>query len=73
MNSRGCAASRSQRLEVLATGREELIDGIEHHAEDFAVLLAQPRIGKEAVLDDPAGQQTLRDAHEWKPIVQPDR
>ncbi len=48
---------------------EELIDGIEHHAEDLAVLLAQAGIGKEAVLDDSASQQTLRYAHELKPIV----
>ena len=50
-------------LEILAPRREELIDRLEHHAEHFPVLLAQPRIGKEVVLDDAPRQQILRNTH----------
>ena len=58
-------------LEVLAAGGEELIDGLDHQAEHFPILLAHARIGKKAVLDDAPRQQTLRDTHECNLLCDP--
>ena len=50
-------------LEILMPGRQELVDGIDHHAQDFAVLVAQPRIGKQLLFEYSSRHQILCDAH----------
>ena len=40
-------------LEVGVLRSEELIDRLDHHAEDLAILGAQPRVGKEILLEYP--------------------
>ena len=50
-------------LEFLMPGREVLIDGVDHHAKNFAVLGAQPRIRKELFFEDFPRHQIFCDAH----------
>ena len=50
-------------LEILMPGREVLVDGIEHHSQDFAVFGAQPRIREELLFENSPRHQILCDAH----------
>ena len=50
-------------FEVLLLGPQELIDGVDHHSQDLAVLVPQARIRKQPILQDPARHEIFCDAH----------
>ena len=41
-------------LEILMLGGQELVDGVDHHAQHFAVFVAQTRVRKELFLEYPS-------------------
>jgi hypothetical protein len=60
---RGLLGLAVPAFEVLMPGAQELVDGIHHHSEHFAVLFAQSGIGKERILEDPSRHEIFRNAH----------
>src|ERR1700760_3779562 len=50
-------------LEVRLFRRQEVIDGIQHRAKNLPILIAQRRIRKQLLFQNPTGYQTLHYAH----------
>ena len=50
-------------FEILVPGFQVLVDGVEHHSQDFAVFAAQPRIREELLFENSPRHQILCDAH----------
>src|SRR5882672_2330091 len=50
-------------LEVLMLGPQELVDGIDHHPQNFPVFVAQTGVGKEPIFDDLSRHEIFRNAH----------
>jgi hypothetical protein len=44
-------------------GPQELVDGIDHHAQHLLVLRPQLRIGKKLLFENVSGNETFGDAH----------
>src|SRR5580658_9485834 len=50
-------------LEIPMLFAQELVDGIDHHSQHFAVLVPQPRVGEKLLFEDFPRHQIFGDAH----------
>src|SRR5579871_1498000 len=55
-------------FEVLLAWREKIVDGLQHGAQHLTILVAQPRIGEQLLLEDTTGNQAFGDTHRLHPL-----